>query len=51
MNLANIVAAPARGREVTVAFNFVRTYQGRGVHVTGVSAAYTFKLNKNILSE
>jgi hypothetical protein len=26
-------------------------YQGRGVHVTGVSAAYTFKLNKNILSE
>jgi hypothetical protein len=23
----------------------------RGVHVTGVSAAYTFKLNKNILSE
>jgi hypothetical protein len=31
----------------------VRMYliQGRGVHVTGVSAAYTFKLNKNILSE
>jgi hypothetical protein len=27
------------------------THQGRGVHVTGVSAAYTFKLNKNILSE
>jgi hypothetical protein len=27
------------------------TIQGRGVHVTGVSAAYTFKLNKNILSE
>jgi hypothetical protein len=26
-------------------------YQGRGVHVTGVSAAYTFKLNKNIISE
>jgi hypothetical protein len=25
--------------------------QGRGIHVTGVSAAYTFKLNKNILSE
>jgi hypothetical protein len=25
--------------------------QGRGVHVTGVSAAYTFKLNKNIPSE
>jgi hypothetical protein len=25
--------------------------QGRGVHVTGVSAAYTFKLNKNIISE
>jgi hypothetical protein len=25
--------------------------QGRGVHVTGVSTAYTFKLNKNILSE
>jgi hypothetical protein len=25
--------------------------QGRGGHVTGVSAAYTFKLNKNILSE
>jgi hypothetical protein len=25
--------------------------QGRGVHVTGVSAAYTFKLTKNILSE
>jgi hypothetical protein len=25
--------------------------QGRGVNVTGVSAAYTFKLNKNILSE
>jgi hypothetical protein len=25
--------------------------QGRGVHVTGVSAAYTFKLNKNILSD
>jgi hypothetical protein len=25
--------------------------QGRGVHVTGVSAANTFKLNKNILSE
>jgi hypothetical protein len=25
--------------------------QRRGVHVTGVSAAYTFKLNKNILSE
>jgi hypothetical protein len=29
----------------------VRKHQGRGVHVTGVSAAYTFKLNKNILSE
>jgi hypothetical protein len=29
----------------------VLLYQGRGVHVTGVSAAYTFKLNKNILSE
>jgi hypothetical protein len=29
----------------------VGTKQGRGVHVTGVSAAYTFKLNKNILSE
>jgi hypothetical protein len=28
-----------------------RVDQGRGVHVTGVSAAYTFKLNKNILSE
>jgi hypothetical protein len=28
-----------------------RMTQGRGVHVTGVSAAYTFKLNKNILSE
>jgi hypothetical protein len=28
-----------------------RDSQGRGVHVTGVSAAYTFKLNKNILSE
>jgi hypothetical protein len=26
-------------------------HQGRGVHVTGVSTAYTFKLNKNILSE
>lgn len=26
MNLANILAAPARGREVTVEFNFVRTY-------------------------
>jgi hypothetical protein len=26
-------------------------HKGRGVHVTGVSAAYTFKLNKNILSE
>jgi hypothetical protein len=26
-------------------------HQGRGVHVTGVSPAYTFKLNKNILSE
>jgi hypothetical protein len=31
--------------------NDVSDYQGRGVHVTGVSAAYTFKLNKNILSE
>jgi hypothetical protein len=30
---------------------FVCIYQGWGVHVTGVSAAYTFKLNKNILSE
>jgi hypothetical protein len=29
----------------------IGTAQGRGVHVTGVSAAYTFKLNKNILSE
>jgi hypothetical protein len=29
----------------------LRNCQGRGVHVTGVSAAYTFKLNKNILSE
>jgi hypothetical protein len=29
----------------------VHVDQGRGVHVTGVSAAYTFKLNKNILSE
>jgi hypothetical protein len=29
----------------------LNVYQGRGVHVTGVSAAYTFKLNKNILSE
>jgi hypothetical protein len=29
----------------------VSLLQGRGVHVTGVSAAYTFKLNKNILSE
>jgi hypothetical protein len=28
-----------------------RISQGRGVHLTGVSAAYTFKLNKNILSE
>jgi hypothetical protein len=32
-------------------FFYIRTEQGRGVHVTGVSAAYTFKLNKNILSE
>jgi hypothetical protein len=31
--------------------NPVCTVQGRGIHVTGVSAAYTFKLNKNILSE
>jgi hypothetical protein len=23
---------------------------GRGVHVTGVSATYTFKLNKNLIS-
>jgi hypothetical protein len=30
---------------------YLTTRQGRGVHVTGVSAAYTFKLNKNILSE
>jgi hypothetical protein len=30
--------------------NIVHTQQGRGVHVTGVSAAYTFKLNKNIIS-
>jgi hypothetical protein len=30
---------------------YVVSDQGRGVHVTGVSAAYTFKLNKNILSE
>jgi hypothetical protein len=29
----------------------ITTEQGRGVHVTGVSAAYTFKLNKNIISE
>jgi hypothetical protein len=29
----------------------IKNTQGRGVHVTGVSAAYTFKLNKNILSE
>jgi hypothetical protein len=32
-------------------FVMLRLTQGRGVHVTGVSAAYTFKLNKNILSE
>jgi hypothetical protein len=31
--------------------NLINMLQGRGVHVTGVSAAYTFKLNKNILSE
>jgi hypothetical protein len=31
--------------------NVIIFQQGRGVHVTGVSAAYTFKLNKNILSE
>jgi len=30
---------------------YIVSPQGRGVHVTGVSAAYTFKLNKNILSE
>jgi hypothetical protein len=34
---------------VLQALHFQKT--GRGVHVTGVSAAYTFKLNKNILSE
>jgi hypothetical protein len=39
---------PAAGPDLILA---VRTIQGRGVHVTGVSAAYTFKLNKNILSE
>jgi hypothetical protein len=32
-------------------FSYGLPTQGRGVHVTGVSAAYTFKLNKNILSE
>jgi hypothetical protein len=26
--------------------SIIAPYQGRGVHVTGVSAAYTFKLNK-----
>jgi hypothetical protein len=31
--------------------DYIHKYLGRGVHVTGVSAAYTFKLNKNILSE
>jgi hypothetical protein len=40
---------------VRIMFRRPRNYsvinQGRGVHVTGVSAAYTFKLNKNILSE
>jgi hypothetical protein len=30
---------------------FVPYNAGTGVHVMGVSAAYTFKLNKNILSE
>jgi hypothetical protein len=35
----------------TSIFHFLYLHQGRGVHVTGVSAAYTFKLNKNILSE
>jgi hypothetical protein len=34
-----------------IGFSPVSRMQGRGVHVTGVSAAYTFKLNKNILSE
>jgi hypothetical protein len=34
-----------------LSFDNVIPVQGRGVHVTGVSAAYTFKLNKNILSE
>jgi hypothetical protein len=35
----------------TLFSNTLSPCQGRGVHVTGVSAAYTFKLNKNILSE
>jgi hypothetical protein len=36
---------------VAVYTTYFACEQGRGVHVTGVSAAYTFKLNKNILSE
>jgi hypothetical protein len=41
-------------KKVTLCCNLlapVLQLQGRGVHVTGVSVAYTFKLNKNILSE
>jgi hypothetical protein len=44
---------PAERLAITLSLhnNNIFLVQGRGVHVTGVSAAYTFKLNKNILSE
>jgi hypothetical protein len=44
------IGARLHGAIYLKAIIFIHATQGRGVHVMGVSAAYTFKLNKNILS-
>jgi hypothetical protein len=49
LSLASLVVLFVFNLHVCLGHMYI--YQGRGVHVTGVSAAYTFKLNKNILSE
>jgi hypothetical protein len=56
-NVAYDILRPSRQNHCAVFYAFgcrglsASGHQGRGVHVTGVSAAYNFKLNKNILSE
>jgi hypothetical protein len=48
---ASFLAVPLHAMEALGGRGSIAPTEGRGVHVTGVSAAYTFKLNKNILSE